>query len=601
MPHRVLRALAALVVALPFVRSQPAPPAPPSYPARADAIVVGSGIAGLSAAWELARGGANVVVLDMASVFGGHAVMSEGILCVPGTPEQTAAGIKDSPDLAYRDFISWGEDAHPEWVRYYVDHARREVYDWVTAMGVSFDTMLEIAGNSAIRQHRTRGRGLALVGPIYRECVANPRVAFFWNTRVDGLVRTDGRVDGVRATHIRTGTPVEIRTRVVVLATGGFQSNLDLVRAHWPAGLAFPQNILAGSGFNSMGSGLTLARDAGAAIERLDHQWNYITGLPDPRYPGQRRGLNSYNVDGIWVNAKGRRFILERASHKFGMPVLLSQPGATYWSIFDEPTKRGFFVSGSNWGDFAVIERLIFANPELVKTASTIEALATAAGLPPATLSATVRNYNAMVDRGVDTEFEKFGPGKTHQPRKIATPPFYAVQYFPLTRKSMGGVAVDLSSRALDAHARPIPGLFAAGEVAGLAGINGRAGLEGTFLGPSIATGRVAGRSALATLGRSPSSAPVERQPPPTAPERRADAAATTPLCLSCHELPKLIAQPRTGYWHFEKVHQVVLNTRRDCLDCHGDLPAVYQPETHRTNRLAQIAACAACHRSEER
>ena len=93
----------------------------------ADVVIVGAGISGLSAALEAARGGARVAVVDMASVFGGHAVMSEGQVSIIGTPLQESRNIRDSPELAYRDFIEWGEDANADWVRYYVSNSRLEI------------------------------------------------------------------------------------------------------------------------------------------------------------------------------------------------------------------------------------------------------------------------------------------------------------------------------------------------------------------------------------------------------------------------------------------------------------------------------------------
>src|SRR5207244_6100198 len=86
-------------------------------------IVVGAGISGLSAALDLGRGEAKVTVVDMSSVFGGHAVMSQGSVSMVATPAQQRAGIQDSPDLAFQDFHRWGEDPDTDWVRYYVDHS----------------------------------------------------------------------------------------------------------------------------------------------------------------------------------------------------------------------------------------------------------------------------------------------------------------------------------------------------------------------------------------------------------------------------------------------------------------------------------------------
>ncbi|MFQ5788961.1 MAG: FAD-dependent oxidoreductase, partial [Acidobacteriota bacterium] len=273
----------------------------------ADVLIVGAGIAGLSAALEAARGGGEVRVLDMSSVFGGHAVVAHGGLCIIGSPIQAENGIADTPAIAYQDFIDWGEDADPAWVRYYVDHSREQIYDWLTAMGVEFQGLSWIAGNSVPRFHNVRGRGLGLVTPIYQECLKSGRVSFQWNMRVDELLGEDGRVVGVRATSTRSEESAVLRAAAIVIATGGFQSNLDKVREYWRKDLPFPERILAGSGWHSQGSGLELAEGVGARLYRLDHQWNYVTGLPDPRYPEGIRGVNVLHNDAIWVNLEGKR------------------------------------------------------------------------------------------------------------------------------------------------------------------------------------------------------------------------------------------------------------------------------------------------------
>jgi choline dehydrogenase-like flavoprotein len=166
----------------------------------------------------------------MSSVYGGHAVMSQGGVSIIDTPVQAAAGQKDSPDLAYRDFIEWGEGANREWVRYYVDHSRRQIHDWLVDLGVQFSGVLDSPGNSVARFHQPVGRGIGLVTPVYRACLERPNVRFVWNTRADSLVVRDLRVVGVRTTGMRGGAGGLLEADAVVLATGGFQSNLDLVR-----------------------------------------------------------------------------------------------------------------------------------------------------------------------------------------------------------------------------------------------------------------------------------------------------------------------------------------------------------------------------------
>lgn len=555
--------------------------------ARTDVIVVGAGISGLTTALDLGRGGAHVTVVDMSTVYGGHAVMSQGSLSIVGSPVQKAQGDRDSPDLAYADFLRHGEDPNTEWVRYYVDNSVTEVYDWVTELGVRFEAALASPGNSVPREHQPAGRGIGLVTPIYRACLEQPTVTFLWNNKVEQLVTDNGRVVGVVAFDQRTGKERELRSSSVVLATGGFQSNLDMVREYWPEEFRFPKKILLGSGRNSVGWGHKLAEEVGGELVKMDHQWNYYTGIPDPRYPGTKRGLSAANMSGIIINDEAKRFANSHGWAKAVMPPLLRQNNATLWWIFDEAIKPEFIVSGTDWADIKKVDREILNNPELVHTAKTWEELAEKAGLPAENLIATIERYNSLVEKGVDDDFHRFGPdageySNTHSP-KLLTPPFYAMQAYPLTRKSMGGIAIDLKCRVLDAQQNVIPGLYAVGECSGLAGVNGKAALEGTFLGPCIVTGRVSARTILAELKAN-----------------ETKLAATDSLrCSDCHDIPDLVSQQRDGYWHFDNVHRVVMERGTDCRQCHAEL-SPYREESHQISPQVLAASCFHCHIAQE-
>ena len=572
-------------------------------PRPSDILIVGAGISGLCAALEGARSGAGVTVIDMASVFGGHAVMSSGMVCMIGTPEQKADHVADSPELARRDFVRFGEDANPEWARFYAQNSRREVYDWLHELGVTEWELYPqiIPGNSVRRQHVVKGRGVALVSPIYRECLRYPNLSFVWNTKVNALMIESGRVVGVRGIHLRSGKPNEFRAGSVVLATGGFESNLELVRAYWPKyfpGLTNSTRILLGSGMNAQGSGLELAGNAGAALSQLDHQLFYSTGLVDPRDPAGKRGLHAFNRAAIWVNAQGKRFVWDGAPDpKTQMPAVLRQTPSTYWAIFDAASRPQFFVSGSDWDDTNVVHQQIFANAKLapwVRRADSIASLAEAAGLPAEALSATVRRWNELVARGADADFHRFEPSSTERPLKIELPPFYAVQFFPLSRKSLGGVAVDLSCRVLDKNHKPIPGLYAVGELTGVGGINGRAALEGTLLGPSMLMGRTAAKGIVAKLQRS-----LKPAPPSAEPQAAASAKPPPPdpetLRIWRELLDQLVSKPRPGHLHFEKVHAVVLARGYDCARCHREASPLALTEDQ-LDRRALIRACPLCH-----
>jgi hypothetical protein len=221
-----------------------------------------------------------------------------------------------------------------------------------------------------------------------------------------------------------------------------------------------------------------------------------------------------------------------------------------------------------------------------VKKADTIQELAKKSGLPAENLKATLTRYNELVDGGRDLDFDRFGPDKTEYNNraspKLNSPPYYAMQAWPLTRKSMGGVAIDLGCRVLDKNKQPIPGLFAVGELTGLAGINGKAALEGTFLGPCIVTGRVAARTILGT------------QPEPVNPLPRG-----TSRCVDCHDVEGLVEKPRPGFWHFEQSHGIVLERKLNCILCHSEL-APYDEDHHKIDAKKLTSSCVGCHVAQE-
>ena len=561
-----------------------------------EVLVVGAGPGGLSAALEMGRRGVRVVVADMSSVFGGHAVMSEGGLSLVDTPLQRSKGIRDTPQLAIHDFLEWGVDADPAWVKTYAHRSRGDVHDWLTSMGLQFTALRTPSGNSVARFHENPERGFGVVRPLYRECLRTETITFEWNTQVTELRLIRGRVVGAKAKRLRTGEEIDFRAASVVLATGGFQNNSELIRRHWPAGKA-PERILLGSGVNSRGSGLTLATKAGVALTRMNRQWNYTWGFPDPRDPAGARGVFIRIMAAIWVNTHGERFTDEIASPKFQMADISRQPDGRYWAIFDADGKGAVVTAGTEWADPARVERVILGSP-LVKSGASAVELARAIGVPEERLAATIRRYNEHVETGKDADYQRFGFGRDRRqmpfaraPVKIQGAPLFAMPLFIVTRKSLGGIRVDPSCRALDAKNQVVPGLYAVGEVTGFAGVNGSAGLEGTFIGPAILQGRIAGQFIASGAQRKPVQ-PVDRA---SKSEESPAGADRNPPCITCHNLTKLTETPRPGYWHFEQVHRVVLDQSLACVGCHEEL-APFRAAHHKISRTAQIGNCVRCH-----
>jgi hypothetical protein len=231
----------------------------------------------------------------------------------------------------------------------------------------------------------------------------------------------------------------------------------------------------------------------------------------------------------------------------------------------------------------------------LIRQADSITALAAEAGLPAASLEATVTRWNASVMAGSDADFSRFTPGRPDATaRELRTAPFYALQLFPMTRKSMGGLAIDADTRVVDTAGRPIPGLYAVGEVTGVAGINGSYGGEGTFLGPSVFLGRIAG-SAVSGRRSGFSRDPKAVAAPPSAKISTDPAYRARTITVPPTALPELLDAQRPGYWHFEVAHRAVLERKLDCTACHTpDWPTVAAASS--AQRQVQLNACSTCH-----
>ncbi len=558
----------------------------------ADVIIIGGGIAGLSAALEAGATGRSVLVIDANSVGGGHAVKAGGFALV-GTPLQEKKGYRDSPEIAERDLLDWGENADPEWVRRYVTASRTEVHDWLTAFGVRWGFILDTPEHSVPRFHFANGPALNVVVPLMRAAYAQPNLQFRWNTEAVTLLRAGGAVSGVRVRDLRSGITSDLRAPAVIIATGGWQSDLEFVRREWRSDVPAPARLYAGAGYFAMGSGIRLGTDVGAATTRMDHQVTFTTGLPDPRDPAGRRALLSQNPSAIWVNSSGQRFIRETASTKQADETVLKLEPATHWLVFDADGMQTLRIRDGVWlGNPEGIEPLKALG--LIRQAESIASLARIAGLPVAALEATVTRWNAAVQAGNDADFGRFTPG-TPDPsaREIGKAPYYAMQLFPMTRKSMGGLAINADTQVVDGAGRAIPGLYAAGEVTGVAGINGSYGGEGTFLGPSVYLGRLAGRAVAgrSRFSRDPSPVPAPPDiPVSTDPAYRARAVTVMPEAL-----PPLLVAKRPGYWHFEVAHRIVQERGLDCTACHTpEWPT--QVAASAAQRQVQLNACNTCH-----
>jgi len=555
----------------------------------AETIVVGAGLSGLAAAVEMGRAGVTVRIVDMNSVMGGHAVMAGGF-AIADSPLQARLGYKDSPEQAYRDWMEWTEDGNPEWTRFYAENSREYIWDWLGEMNVEFIRIASGWENSVPRFHHTFRGAVDVVRALYREALSLPSVTFDWNENVESLIVEDGRVVGVATRNMRTNEESTLRGRYVVLATGGFAGNIERVLANWRTDLPRPDRLLLGASEHARGAGLDLATGAGASLHWMNRHYIYTNGIVDPRDPNSTLAITGGNDDALFVNLQGRRFTNETGFDKKILADLMVQNPTSYWAIFDDESRGEFGMRGREWIKNRGDGHTVLDNPDATIKADSLDALAAATGLPAEPLKASVARFNELIAAGNDTDFGRFA-SKQDAPPAIDTPPYYAIHFYPMPRKSMGGVAVDLQTRALDASGQPVPGLYAVGELTGSVGINGTHGMDGMFLGPALVTGRVAGQSIVAAQQVSRARVTLK---PARAEQPLPDPATWTPS-LDADDLRALVDLNRDGYWHFQISHELVLERGYECTMCHS-AKVPFAAIDNREHKLAQVGVCGNCH-----
>ncbi|RAY16867.1 FAD-binding dehydrogenase [Actinomadura craniellae] len=414
-------------------------------------------------------------------------------------------------------------------------------------------------GNSVPRFHVTWGTGPAVMEPFekkVRAAVAKGLVTFKFRHRVDGLVLTNGAVTGVRgsvlepssaARGVRSSRTVvgefELAAPVVIVTSGGIGGDHDLVRRNWPARLGTPpKRMITGVPEYVDGRMLGITEAAGARLVNRDRMWHYTEGIQNYAPIWKDHGIRILpGPSSLWLDAKGRRLPVPGLPgyDTLGTLKLIMDTGYDYsWFVTTQKIlAKEFALSGSEQNpdltnkDIPLTLSRIWQSPEPVEkfkkngvdfvVADTLPELVT--GMNRLTGTNLINHADLKYridarDRETDNPYTKdlqvMGinnalayPGdrlsRTAGLHKILDPsarPLVAVRLNILTRKTLGGLQTDLSGRVLAPSGRPIPGLYAAGEVAGFGGggIHGYRALEGTFLGNCLFSGRQAGRAAAA-------------------------------------------------------------------------------------------------------
>lgn len=497
-----------------------------------DVVVVGAGGAGMAAAAAAAENGATVLVLEKTAAAGGNTLAS-GLAMNAADPEmlgtmdtlngqintlEAVLSYDEAEFGAFADTLTAlkqqiadylaGDTSKAfdsvEWhiIQTYLGGKRTDVngnliegsYDLISTMcqnsldtyhwlgetvGIALsDTITSPVGSLWLRGHNFETKQGVFTSSI--DYVTAHGGEFLYETRAEHLIMDGGSVRGVTAT-MTDGTEVVVHADAVILTTGGFGANEEMVReynTYWPA---IPEGIKTTCVASATGDGIFLALEAGAALvdmglTQLMPTASAITGqLAD--------GLLVPSQYYMFVNQEGNRFVNEYAERDTLAFAALSQTGGIFYHIADQDMIPTLQNKATQEDVDAMVEK------DIMYKADTLEELAALIGCPAENLTASVEAYNAYVDAGVDADFGKgvFGT-------KIQTAPYYAVIEKPSVHHTMGGVRINTNAEAISETGDVIPGLYAAGEVTG--GIHAGNRLGGNAIADCMVYGRIAGTNA---------------------------------------------------------------------------------------------------------
>lgn len=436
-----------------------------------DAIIVGSGGTGLSAAIQANELGLKVAVLEKNEELGGNTNRASSGMNAAETTVQLKNGVIDNVAEFYREtYKDGGKLNDKDMLGYFVYHSAPAI-SWLAEHGIKLDDITVTGGMSKKRTHRPAS--MAPIGGFLVKSllnvVAQQNIPVFNQTKVTKLVKNaDGQVAGVEVDA--NGTAKTISAKAVILATGGFGASKEYMKRYRPDLVDYKTTNQPGA----TGDGLELAEAIGAELMQMD----LIQVHPTVQQDNPHVYLIGEAVRGegaILVNAQGQRFVNELNTRKIVSNAITALPEHSAYLIFDQGIR-----------DRAkAIE--FYDKTGLVEHGDTVEDLAKTLNMDPATLKATVDTWNTAVKNHDDQAFNR----TTGMDRGIEKPGFFAIHIAPAIHYTMGGLHINSKTEVLDGNGDVIEGLYAAGEVAG--GLHGNNRVGGNSIAETIIFGRQAG------------------------------------------------------------------------------------------------------------
>lgn len=490
-----------------------------------DIVIVGAGGAGMTAAITAAAGGKSVVIVESQSMVGGNSVRATGGLNAGKTPAQDentfgeSAGVEKTLKSAadsYADnevITALAATVAEQWAEYqanptgYFDSVElmeldtmiggkgindaalvetlcansADAIEWLASIGIDMPSVSSFGGASVKRIHRplnAEGKVVSVGSymiPLLEENCEKAGVEIMLNTTAtEILTDANGAAVGIKATGA-TGETVTINAKAVVLASGGFGANLDMVVEYKPELEGFMTTNAAGI----QGQGIAMATAIGA--ETVDMEQIQI----HPTVEANTAALITEGLRGdgaILVNAEGKRFIDEVGTRDVVSAAEIAQTGSYSWLIVDQK-----MVDASSVIQGYITKGYTFEG-------ATYEELAKAIGVDEAAFAETMNAWNACVAAGKDEEFNR-----TSFANPLDTAPYYAIKVTAGVHHTMGGLKINTNTEVMKADGSVISGLFAAGEITG--GVHGANRLGGNAVADFTVFGRIAGSAASKYVG----------------------------------------------------------------------------------------------------
>ena len=486
----------------------------------ADIAIVGAGGAGMTAAITAAAEGKSVVILESQPMVGGNSVRATGGMNAGKTVYQDenefgeSAGVEKTLKTAaekYADnetITALAKTVSEQWAAYqanptgYFDSVElmeldtmiggkgindpalvetlcsnsADAIDWLGEQGITLNSVSSAGGASVKRIHRPvneEGKVVsvgAYMVPLLEEDCQKAGVQMMLNTTATEILTDDnGAAVGIKATGA-SGETITINAKAVILTSGGFGANMDMVVEYKPELKGFMTTNAPGI----LGQGIKMAQAIGADTVDMDQ----IQIHPTVQYDSASLITEGLRGDGaVLINSEGKRFIDEVSTRDVVSAAEIAQPGSYSWLIIDQKMVD----------DSSVIQGYI--KKGYTFEGKTYEELAEQIGVDGAALAETMNTWNGYVEAKNDPDF-----GRTSFADKLDTAPYYAIKVTAGVHHTMGGLKINTNTEVLNENGEIIPGLFAAGEVTG--GVHGANRLGGTAVSDFVVFGRIAGAAA---------------------------------------------------------------------------------------------------------